>query len=772
MSDCGLVTAARHRRSVLGVLVAALLCANCTGPDERATTTQPAVQGSTTTQSPTLLADGSYQWRRLPIGAGGYTTGLVIHPTSAGVMYARTDTGGAYRWDPATETWAQLLTTDSVITADRTPGDYSVESIAVAPTDPNIVYIAIGNDGDPTAGRGRIMRTDDGGRHWTSSTRRWFIAGNALYRQETERLAVDPLSADHVLFGSRRDGLWSTTDGGVTWTQVALAEVPTGLFDDPTADQAGVSFTAFGFGPSGAASAAFAGVANKGIYESSDATHGWKLIVPAGNGDYPSGGTVVDGQLFAAIDRSSDTRARLVRYDRADGATTEIHVPRSSANLGFAVDPNNVQHLVLTDEGVRNGHLWTSTDGGASWNPHDIRISSDQIPWLAQTDLADFMSPGRFVFDPVQAGHVWFAEGMAVWETDDIDAHTVAWRSRSQGIEQTVTAEIVVPPGGAAISAIADRQGFLSINSTTYPNTPLIDRQFASGTSVDYSGGHPDVVAWVGAESNIYSLPSRAARGAISNNGGETWTEFAGTVPAMFGGEVAVSALDPDIVVWVPTHFDDPSDYLTDPVGVYVSQNGGRSWTHTANVDGLDSFHRFFWWFTRRALAADRVNGNFYLMSDEGPFFVSTDGAMTWTAAAFAPPCTQDAGCHVFGQVQAMPGRPDDLWASVGVGGMYTSTDAGESPWRRLDGLAEARAFGFGAPAKGSLTPTIFVYGRASAADHLSVLASTDSGATWNELSAAPLGLYGDVTTVAGDPNAVGRVLVGFSGLGFVVGNP
>lgn len=39
----------------------------------------------------------TYRWSRIPIGGGGWVTGLTIPPGGDGRMYARTDAGGAYR---------------------------------------------------------------------------------------------------------------------------------------------------------------------------------------------------------------------------------------------------------------------------------------------------------------------------------------------------------------------------------------------------------------------------------------------------------------------------------------------------------------------------------------------------------------------------------------------------------------------------------------------------------------------------------------------------
>jgi len=66
--------------------------------------------------------------------------GIVFNETEKDLIYARADIGGAYRWDPSTETWIPLL--------DHFQMDeysyYGVESIATDPVDPNRVYIAAG----------------------------------------------------------------------------------------------------------------------------------------------------------------------------------------------------------------------------------------------------------------------------------------------------------------------------------------------------------------------------------------------------------------------------------------------------------------------------------------------------------------------------------------------------------------------------------------------------------------------------------------------------
>ncbi|CAN5812925.1 hypothetical protein BH24ACT5_BH24ACT5_05400 [soil metagenome] len=656
------------------------------------------------------------------------------------------------------------------------PEDYTVLSIAVAPGHRDIVYVAVGDDFDPAEpgdelqGNGRVLRSDDGGATWSTSGQRWFVSGNQRFRTGTERLAIDPDDPDRVVFGTQREGLWRSSDGAKSWEQVPLDQVPAGVDGDGLGHQAGVSFAVFA--PTTGRSRLVVGVAHHGVYASEDGGDTWNIVTELNEGDVPSGPALTGEDLLFAINTPSAEAARLVRLDVATSSIDDVTVPRASVAWHVAVDPHDAQRLVLADEAVRDGHLWTSTNGGAQWTEHDIAIESPQIPWLERTNLDLFMSTGRLMFDPVVPGRVWFAEGMGVWRTDDIHAATVTWQSAALGIEETVVSSAIVLPDGTVIATVADRQGFRFDADGAPPAGPLIDERFASGTSVDYSAGHPEHIAWVGAEAHIGSLPNRAPRGAVSADGGETWQEMSGLNRDMFAGEVAVSATDPSVLVWLPTAYESPRLLSTDPVGVYASHDGGQSWTRRSADGEDDTFHRLYAWHIRRALAADQVNGDFYLLSDEERMYRSRDGGFTWSATSNAPPCTVSNNCHVFGQLQAMPGATRHLWDSVGPGGMCHTTDAGQSSWTRVDGIDEAQAFAFGAPLRSGGPSALYLHGRAAGDPDFGLWQSDDLGRHWTLVSRYPLDLANLVNVIAADPTRPGRIYVGFRGSGLVVGDP
>src|SRR5207302_3968905 len=71
----------------------------------------------------------SYSWKNAQIVAGGFVDGLVFSPAQPGLAYARTDIGGAYRWDRAGRHWVPLMD----FTGFNDWNELGVESIAADP---------------------------------------------------------------------------------------------------------------------------------------------------------------------------------------------------------------------------------------------------------------------------------------------------------------------------------------------------------------------------------------------------------------------------------------------------------------------------------------------------------------------------------------------------------------------------------------------------------------------------------------------------------------
>ena len=95
-------------------------------------------------------------------GGGGYVTGLVFHPTTANLLYARTDIGGAYRWNQAGASWTPI--TDGLGFGAAESRYHGIESIAVDPNSDQLVSMATGmytSDGNGRAISRSVRRASD-----------------------------------------------------------------------------------------------------------------------------------------------------------------------------------------------------------------------------------------------------------------------------------------------------------------------------------------------------------------------------------------------------------------------------------------------------------------------------------------------------------------------------------------------------------------------------------------------------------------------------------
>ena len=96
-------------------------------------------------QLPAADLRGTYDWKPVCLGGGGWMTGIICSETNANIRYARTDTGQAYRWSPADAMWLPMIVhrDDGSGFGTNFISNYrSAQNIHLAldPNDNNIVY--------------------------------------------------------------------------------------------------------------------------------------------------------------------------------------------------------------------------------------------------------------------------------------------------------------------------------------------------------------------------------------------------------------------------------------------------------------------------------------------------------------------------------------------------------------------------------------------------------------------------------------------------------
>src|SRR4051794_25838877 len=96
-----------HRARFWSLLGLAVLPAACLTPP---TLRSSESRGSTSDRAPSKsdLTSVPYAWRNVAIIGGGFVSSIIFSREVEGLVYARTDVGGAYRLDPGNEIWQPL----------------------------------------------------------------------------------------------------------------------------------------------------------------------------------------------------------------------------------------------------------------------------------------------------------------------------------------------------------------------------------------------------------------------------------------------------------------------------------------------------------------------------------------------------------------------------------------------------------------------------------------------------------------------------------------
>ncbi|MGI8788246.1 MAG: VPS10 domain-containing protein [Pyrinomonadaceae bacterium] len=287
----------------------------------------------------------NFQYRQIGPFRGGRVGAVVGVPTQPNVYYFGATGGGVWK------------TTDGGINWFPVSDEYfktgSVGAIDVSVSDPNIIYVGMGEEtlrGNVSHGDG-VYKSVDGGKSWK-------FVGLGDTRQ-IGRIRVNPKNPDiayvaaigHLWASNQERGVFRTKDGGKTWEKILFRNSDTGANDivlDPTNPNTiyatfwQIRRTPWGFESGGAGS---------GIFKSTDGGDSWTEIT--GNKGLPSG---------------------------------------ILGKIGITVSPLNSNRIWAIVE-AKDGGLYRSDDAGDTWQKVSDNPNIRQRPWYYTRVYADTQQP-------------------------------------------------------------------------------------------------------------------------------------------------------------------------------------------------------------------------------------------------------------------------------------------------------------------------------------------------------------------------------------------
>ena len=352
--------------------------------------------------------ESTYQelhWRMIGPFRGGRTRAVAGVPSQPNVFYIGQVNGGVWKSDDFGRTWNPIF--------DSQPTQ-SIGAIAVAPSDPNLIYVATGEGlhrPDLAVGNG-IYKSTDAGKTWTHLG----LQGG----QQIPALVVDPRDPNRLFaavlghpYGPNEErGIFRSTDGGVSWRKILYKDENTGGSDiemDPS--NPGVLYASLWEETEGPweDNNSFPG-AGGGLFKSTDGGNTWKQLTNGLPKDIVQINVAVaasqPSRIYATLgttekgDYASGAGVGVYRSDDAGENWYRVTTdPRPAMRIGGGdlpvpkVDPKNPDVVysasIVTMKSTDGGKTWMGIRGAPGgddyqnlWinpnNPNIILLVSDQ----------------------------------------------------------------------------------------------------------------------------------------------------------------------------------------------------------------------------------------------------------------------------------------------------------------------------------------------------------------------------------------------------------
>ena len=323
------------------------------------------------------------QWRSVGPFIGGRVVAVAGVPQNPNLFYMGGVDSGIWKSTNYGLKWENI--SDGKIAA----GADSIGAIAVAPSDPNVIYAGTG-EGDP---RGTMI-TGGGMYKSTDAGNSWHFAGLRDTHTITS-IAIDPRnsrvayasSLGHVFADNEDRGVFKTTDGGATWSKVLYVDAKTGsatvVLDTKHPNVVYATMWQMYRKPWELSS----GGPGSALYKSTDSGAHWTKL--SGNPGFAQGMLGKMGVAVSATDPSVVYAIVQAHeggvFRSANGGATWTRVndemklrQRAFYYLSIYVDPQNPNVVYAPNV----DGCWISRDGGRRWHALRPPHGDNHIVWV------------------------------------------------------------------------------------------------------------------------------------------------------------------------------------------------------------------------------------------------------------------------------------------------------------------------------------------------------------------------------------------------------
>ena len=307
------------------------------------------------------------EWRHVGPPVGGRGTSVVGHPTDDQVFWYGMSSGGLWKTEDAGQYWEPV--------GDGQFKMASVGAIALDPSNPDVMYVGMGepNQRDSVSWGDGIYKTVDGGETWNHLGLDATMAISRIRVHPTDTNTVYAAAIGNPFGPSPDRGIYRSTDGGASWEQVFFKSNIAGVIDlvlDPT--NPNVLYASV-LQLQRKTWQVWVGGTDSGIWKSTDGGDTWTDITRnpglpqtgdlgrIGLGHSPS----TPNRISALVD--SEEKSGL--YQSEDGGDTWTLI---SDDANITVRPFYFYHLYANPANgdelwVLTNKLWQSLDGGTTW---------------------------------------------------------------------------------------------------------------------------------------------------------------------------------------------------------------------------------------------------------------------------------------------------------------------------------------------------------------------------------------------------------------------